>query len=121
MVKVLHCTKAGWVDRLLRPVVKVLHWLGDLGWLAYSGESVTLYGVALRAQMLHSLSDLVDLALRIVVKVLHYAGASTLDRLLQSVVKVLHCLSDLEWLAYSGESVTLYEVAFQGSNVAFGL
>ena len=121
VVKVLHCTKAGWVARLLWPVVKVLHWFGDLGWLAYSGESVTLYGVAFRAQMLHSLSDLVDLALRIVVKVLHYAGASMLDRLLQSVVKVLHCLSDLGWLAYSGESVTLYGVTFQGPNVAFGL
>ena len=39
--------------------------------------------------------DLLDLASRIVVKVLHYTEAGTLDRLLQSVVKVLHCLSDL--------------------------
>ena len=57
--------------------------------------------------------DLLDLASRIVVKVLHYTEAGTLDRLLQSVVKVLHCLSDLGWLSYSGESVTLYGVTFR--------
>ena len=49
VVKVLHCTEAGWVDRLLRPVVKVLHWLGNLGVSLFSGESVTLNGFALWA------------------------------------------------------------------------
>ena len=95
VVIVLHYTEAGTLDRLLQSVVKVLHCLSDLRWLLYSGESVTLYGVAFRDQMVFLWFDLPNLALRIVVKVLHYTEAGTLDRLLQSVVKVLHCLSDL--------------------------
>ena len=35
-------------------------------------------------------------------------------------MKVLHCLDKLGWLAFSGESVTLNEVAFQVQSFEVG-